>query len=194
MLALFLLLPLADKAELIQGTAGSRSDALSLQAGGVVLREGGPGAAFGTIQAGKAKRQLAYYLVVRHRYPGEGKTESNEDVTAEGLTGTARHTLTVNGNSLVVSYSIKLGEGTKKPKEEKLSLGGKAVDLTRGRVFLVDMTVSPPRVEQRKLDLPAEVGDLSARKAAGELERRVTASLIKQAREVKTFLSAKPTP
>jgi hypothetical protein len=191
MFAFLLLLPLADKAELIQGTAGSRSDALSLQAGGVVLREGGPGAAFGTIQAGKGKRQLAYYLVVRHRYPGEGKTESNEDVTAEGLTGTARHTLTVNGNSLVVTYSVKLDEATKNPKEEKLSLGGKEVGLAGGRVFLVDMTVNPPRVEQRKLVLPAEVGDLSAKRAAGELEKRVTANLIKQAREVKTFLGVK---
>lgn len=189
MFALLVLL-LAEKAEFVQGTAGSRSDSLALQAGGVVLRDGGPGAAFGTIQVGKGKRQLAYYLVIRHRHPGEGKTNSSEDVSVEGSSGSARQTLTVNGNSLVLSYAVTLAPGAKNAPEEKFTLGGKEVALSRGRVFLVDMVVSPPRVVQRKLDLPTEVGDLSASKAAGELEKRVTAALIKRDREVRAFLAA----
>ncbi len=185
MLALFLLL-LADKNELIQGTAGSKSDDLSLQAGAIVLREGEPGSAFATVQAGAGKRQLAYFLVLKHRWPGEGKTESNEDVTAEALTGTAKHALTIDGKALPLVYTITLDAKSKKPKAETFTVGGKAVDLSKGRVLLVDMTADPPKFEQRKLDLPGEVADLSTNKAAAALAKEALDALLKD-KKVKEF-------
>jgi hypothetical protein len=185
----FLLVLFADKAELIQGTAGSRSDDLSLQAGGLVLHEGKPGAAFGTVQGGTGKRQLAYFLVIKHRWPGEGKTESNEDVSVEALTGTAKHNLSIDGKALPLVYTVALDGKTKKPKAETLMIGGKMVDLAKGRVLLVDMTADPPKWEQRKLDLPAEVGDLSTNKAASALAKEALDMLLKDAK-VKGFVRA----
>jgi hypothetical protein len=182
-----LLLLLAAKPELIQGTAGSKSDDLSIQAGGVVLREGEPGAAFATVRAGKAKRRLAFFVVLKHRYPGEGRSASDEDVTVEGTKGTARHNLTVDGKTLALTYAVTL-DAAKKPKGETLTVAGKVADLAKGNVFLVDMTADPPRWEQRKLELPAEVGDLSTKAAAAALAKQAIAGLIKQDRKVKAFV------
>src|SRR5262249_16653079 len=41
-------------------------------------------------------------------------------------------------------------------RKEVLEIDGKEVDTGAGRLFLVDLTVSPPRVGQRKTDLPPD--------------------------------------
>ena len=55
-------------------------------------------------------------------------------------------------------------------------------------MILADLTASPPRWEQRKLDLPAEVPEATLKKEAEELVKKVLASLVKQDKKVKAFL------
>src|SRR5690348_167202 len=132
------LVALAEKAELIQGVSGSRSDKLEVQAGGLVLREGAAGAAFGTVQAGKGKRQLAYFLVLKHNLgKGSGPDSSNEETSVDEGEGRSKQTLVVDGKELEVVYKVSVSGGKKK---QSLEINRKAVDLGKGQVFLVDMT------------------------------------------------------
>jgi hypothetical protein len=180
----------AEKMQVIQGTSGSRSDALEIHSGGLVLREGSAGAAFGTVRAGTGKRQLSYFLVIKHHLGGEGKSDFNEETTVESVEGESKQSLTIDGKSVQVEYKVKVDSVSKQPSRETLTVNRKPVDVARGRVLLVDLTVSPPKWEQRKLSLPGEVALASSKKAAEELAKKVLASLAKQDRKVKAFVDA----
>jgi hypothetical protein len=57
----------------------------------------------------------------------------------------------------------------------------------KGRVFLLDLTGETPRWEQRKIDLPAEVG-ASNKKATEELAKKVLASVAAKDKKAKEFI------
>jgi hypothetical protein len=187
MLAALLLL-MADRAELVQGAAGSKSDLLGLHAGGLVLREGEPGAVFAAVHPLKGARQLAYFVAIKHRWPGEGKTESNEEVTVEEQEGSARHHLTLEGRAFPLVYTASVDREGRNLRKETLTAGGKAIDLAKGRVLIVDLTVDPPAVLQRKIELPSPTEDPTSKKAAADLARKALDLILKdkKAREILT--------
>lgn len=179
----------ADKPQVVNGTSGARSDCLDLQAGGLVVREGEVGSAFGTYQLPKGKRQLTYFVLVKHRLAAGNPLTWVDETTARDDGGSSKSTLTQEDRTLQLDYQLTL-ESTKKVGREALVVNGKPVDLSRGRVLLVDLTVSPPRVEQRKVDLPAEVASAATKRAAEELARQVIAALEKKDRKCKEFVEA----
>jgi hypothetical protein len=178
-----------DKTEMILGTTGSRSADLEVHAGGLVLREGSAGSAFGTVRAGKAKRQLSYFAVIKHRLNAGSKQNTKEEATAENEEGESKQSLSINGKSLQIDYKVKL-DAAGKVSRETLVVNGKSVDVAKGRVFLVDLTKAPPTWEQRKLNLPAEVASATTKKSAEELAKKVLGSLTKQDVKVKSFVES----
>jgi hypothetical protein len=144
------------------------------------------------VQAGKAKRQLSYFILFKHRPAAAMPLESAEEATVEGDTGSSKQVLTVDGRSLQIDYQAQLDAASKKVSRESLVVNKKSVDLTRGRLLLADLTVSPPRWEQRKVDLPAELGEATSRKGAEELVRKVLAGAARKDRRVKEYLEASP--
>src|SRR4051812_8491200 len=97
-----LLLVSSDKAELIQAPAGSKSDHLEVQSGGVVLRDGEAGAAFGTVKVGGGKRQFSYFLVVRHELGKAEKSDFGEEANADEKKGDTKQTLSLDGKKVEV--------------------------------------------------------------------------------------------
>jgi hypothetical protein len=176
----------AEKVEVIQGVSAARSDQIEIQAGGLVLREGSAGAAFGTIRVGKGKRHLSYFLVLKHNLGKAGSPVPGKEMMATNDDGKSKQTLMIDGKSLEVVYQVRVEGG--KTTRQTLTISNKAVEVSKGRVFLVDLTVNPPRWEQRKLDLNEEVPDVTSKKAADELVKKVLANLAKQDRKVKAFI------
>jgi hypothetical protein len=179
-----------EKSELIQGTSGSRNDALELHAGGLVVREGLPGSAFGTVRVGKGKRQLSYFAVLKHRLGTEGKSDAKETVMLEDAEGESKQTLTIDGKTLQVDYRVTLDRATKKLSRETLTINDKPVDIGKGRVFLVDLTTTPPTWKQLPATLPSEVAESTSKKAADTLAKKVLATLAKQDKKAKSFIDA----
>ncbi len=180
----------ADKLEWIQPASGSRNDALELYAGGVVARQGAAGSAFGTVRAGKGKRQFSYFVVFKHRLSAERDIKSEEEVMLDDAEGESKQTVRCDGKTLQMDCKIKLDPGTKKVSRETLTINGKSVDVAKGRVFLVDLTATPPTWEQRGLTLPVEVVEATSKKAAEGLVKKVLASLAKQDRTTRVFIDA----
>jgi hypothetical protein len=185
-----LLLMQADKAQVIQGTAGSRATNFEIHTGGLVVREGEAGAAFGTIQIGKAREQLSYFVLLKHSLSASNALEWSEETTAEDTIGSSKQTLALEGKSLQMDYEVRLAAKSARISRESMTINQKSVDLARGRLILVDMTANPPRWEQRKVDLPTEVTATTSKKAAEDLVRKVLASTTKQDRKVKEFVDA----
>jgi hypothetical protein len=179
-----------ERVEEIHGTSGSRTDALEVHSGGVVVREGEPGSAFGTVRIGTGKRQLSYFVVFKHRIDTADKTSFDAVTNARDLEGASQQTLSIDAREVKLEYKVKLDPGTKKLSSETLTITGKNIDLARGRVLLVDLTTSPPTWEQRALNLPAEINDTTSKKGAQALAKKVLASLAKQDRKAKAFIEA----
>jgi hypothetical protein len=177
------LLLFEDKAETIQAPTGSKSAQLEVQSGGLVLRDGEAGAAFGTVRVGKGKRQLSYFLVVKHELGKAEKTEFDEGAEADNKKGKTNQRIAVD-RVVEIVYEIRLGE---KEAGETLTINSKAQDLKKGRVFLLDLTGEAPRWEQRKIDLPAEV-EANNKKATEELAKKVLASVAAKDKKAKEFI------
>jgi hypothetical protein len=178
----------ADRVEVIQGVSGSRSDQVEVQTGGLVLREGSAGAAFGTVRLGKGKRHLSYFVIVKHNLGKAGDSDFSEEASVQEGDGKSKQTVTVDGRTLEVAYQVHVEAG--KAAKQTLTINRKAAEVGKGRVFLVDLTASPPRWEQRKLDLKEEVSDATSKKSAHELVKKVLARLVKQDRKVKEFVDS----
>ena len=185
MFALLLALVYAERAEVIHGTTAVRSGAIELHTGGIVVREGEAGVAFGSVRMARGKRIPAYVLILDHRLGGEGKSRFDDSASAEDDKAEAKQTITIDGHTLALVYRVALE--ARKPAVESLTLEGKVIDLSRGRVFLVDMKSSPPRWEQRKVELPAEVDAATSKKAASALAAKLLAHLRDKDRRVKEF-------
>ncbi len=184
---LLALLP-AEKFELVRGVSGSRSDYLEIRAGGLVLREGSAGSAFGTVRVGKGKRELTYFVVLKHDLGKAKVSNFEEEALADRVGGgKSKQTITADDRALEVGYQVRSRGGKK--VQEKLEINGKAVDVNKGRVFLVDLTVKPPRWQQYKLKLPGGVPAATGKKEAEELAKKVLAGLAKDPK-VKAFLEA----
>ena len=176
-----------EPAQVVQGASGARSESLEVHAGGLVAREGEVGATFGLVQAGKAKRQVSYFVLFKHRLNAATPLESSEETAVEGDAGTSKQSLTTDGKSLQIDYQVQLDSATKKVSRESLTVNAKAVELGRGRVLLVDLTASPVRWEQRKVDLPADAGEATSARASEELVRKALAEAAKKDRKIKDF-------
>ena len=179
-----------ETAQVVQGASGARSDSLEVHAGGLVAREGEAGSTFGLIQAGKARRQVSYFVVFKHRLSAGTPLESSEETAVEGDAGTSKQSLTSDGKALQIDYQVQLDAASKKVSRESLTVNSKAVDLSRGRLLLADLTTSPVRWEQRKVDLPADPGEATSPGAAEELVRKALAEAAKKDRKVKEFLES----
>lgn len=173
--------------EVIQATTGSRSDALEVRVGGLVVREGEAGAAFGNVQVGETGRRWTYFVVFKHALGCDGRLEWAEETATDAATGRGKQMVAIDGRVLHLDYRV---EAAAKGVQETLRLNDRPADLARGRVFLVDLTVHPPTWEQRKFALPAEVGRVTTRKEAIEIVQQVFASFRRKDRQIHAFLEA----
>ena len=178
------LLFVEDKAETIQAPSGSKSAQLEVQTGGLVLRDGEAGSAFGTVRLGKGKRQLSYFVVVKHELGKAEKSEFNEDSDLDNKKGKTKQLLSMDGKSVEIVYEVRLGD---KETSETLTINKKTYDPKKGRVFLLDLTGEKPQWEQRKVDLPAEV-EANNKKATEELAKKVLASIAEKDKKAKEFI------
>lgn len=184
----------ANPGTVIQGTAAARSEHLAIQTGGLVVRPREPGIAFGLIQIARLRPQLTYFLIFKHRIGTEITVESSEDAIAEGNSAWSRHSISTDGKGMLIEYHAQADPRTRKLTQQTLTLFKKPLDLTRGRVVLVDLTSTPPRWEQRKVDLPTELGEALTRPAADALARKVLATLVKEDRRIREFVEACRSP
>src|SRR5262249_29182189 len=159
-----ILLMSAEKVQVVQGTTGSRADGLEIHAGGLVAREGEAGAAVGTVEGGKRKKQLRYFIVFKHRLAADGAVEFSGEADAAENLAESKEEVSVDGKTLKIEYRLTLEAKGSPISKETLVLNGKSVDLARGRVLLVDLTAAAIRWEQRKVDLPAEIGATATKK------------------------------
>jgi hypothetical protein len=176
-----------DKASLLHGASGGNNGTLEVLAGGLALREGEVGGAFGTVQLGTGKRRFSYFAVIKHGLNGDTGTSTSEQARVGVGSGESTQVIGIGDRKVTIAYRVKL-DGRKTVSKETLTVNGKEVDAAKGRVLVVDLTAQPPTWGQMKVALPAQVPDVSEPKAAAALVKRTLAELAKQNKPLRAVI------
>jgi hypothetical protein len=135
--------------EIVITGGNSESDGLSATGMSLWLKKGEPGVAFGMArQPGKAP-EYGYVLLIkgdadRKNLPSFGVTS-----TSDGRVASGGGNVEINGHRAEIAYSLNLA------KVETMTINGKAFDLSKGRVFLIDLNEKEAKVQQVQVVLPS---------------------------------------
>jgi hypothetical protein len=138
--------------ELVMGCGGSESDGLYVSSMNLWLKRGEPGVAFGLARGPATPLRYGYVLLLQGDPRRRTLAGHNLTSSSDGRRATGGGYVEINGSRAEVAYRVEVGPELR----ESLAINGKAFDLSSGRVFLVDHSVSPPRVRQFRAELPKE--------------------------------------
>ncbi len=178
-----------EKVTLVRAATGADNKGLEVLTGGLALREGEVGGAFGTVRVGTGKRRFSYFAVIKHGLSAETGTSTSEHAKVGIGSGESTQVVGVGDRKLTITYRVKLN-ARKEVQRETLTVNGKEVDAAKGRVLVVDLTTQPPTWGQLKVALPAQVPDASEAKAATALVKRTLAELAKQNKPIRAIIES----
>ena len=162
---------------------------LWVSAGSHWIVEGQPGVVFGMLKAPNTARRFTYFVVFKHDFPASS-CSAPSSVSGGGRGFTSIQEIEVSGNKLQIVHKADFEPQETPDLKESFEVDGKPVDLSGGRVFLVDLTAEPPGVKQRDVDLPEELPDpTSSVKTVETLARQTLAAIREQDKDVDSFLA-----
>lgn len=148
------------------GGGGSSGDGtgFNISSSHSYLVVGEPGFTFGLIQKPKEEWKLYYLVLIKHNATAKSTYERDSLGNDLGATYTRNRmksfteTLSLDGNKLAFAYKAEIDKGKPAILGEELTFLDKKIDLTNGRVFLVDMTRAPVSFKQVNAKLPSSKG------------------------------------
>jgi hypothetical protein len=148
----------------------SASNDFAISGGNLAAHPGKPGMVFGTVKKPKSPAELTYVILFKLP-PTTNESSLNLDGSARGdFQGgmEVKSICKINGTQFEATDSIALNADRTAVEKEKLTIGGKEVDPTAGRLFVLDLTAAAPNYQQKKVALPDEVPTIET---TADLER-----------------------
>ena len=172
---------------------GSRSFSgnLGVSGGSLVVVAPKPGIYFGTVRKPGGPEQFTYLILFRYGRPkSQGSSRGIESRCTSDSRGTAetKDAIELDGKRIEAAYRIELNETLTAVANESLAIGEKSVDMTAGRVFLIDLTAETPTYQQKNVELPAIPSQLESTEDVERLAEAIRKSLESQDPEIKAFL------
>jgi len=168
--------------------ASIEPDGFWFQAGGL-LKKDMSGVIFGMAKKPGGDRELTYVVLFKHRANAKSKLVTPGDVSTEkGRVVTMTGGIEIDTKKIGLTLTIEIDRATKTMKSEGLVFAGKAIDLKKGRVFLVDLTIDEPKWQQVECKLPRKLAEPGVNVDVRELALRVSAELSKGSDAVREFL------
>jgi hypothetical protein len=140
--------------ELIIGGGSCKGDELWVSSPSLYMRRDTPGVAVGMVQAPGKDRSYAYVLIIKGDEQRRGLAEYDTRSELAGTSGESRGFVEIAGKRAAFSYKVKVDPAGKQSPQERLSINGKALDLGKGRVVVVDLSPAGVSWKQVALDLP----------------------------------------
>jgi hypothetical protein len=161
-------------------TRGSRTtdSRLTISDGNLFFVAGTPGVLFGTHKLTKGPETFSYLVIFKRSPTVTEKSSLSQNGGAEmsGNRGASSATIVVDGKTIAADYKIDMDESNK-VRVEHLKLGGDPYDLTKGRVFVIDLTAAKPAFAQKMFDALEPIEKLSGPQDVEEVARRALESL-----------------
>jgi hypothetical protein len=171
------------------GTSVS-TDILGVSGGHLVVERPKPGLYFGTVRTPGSPEQVTYLIVFRYGPGGWDNVSQriHSHSQASGNTGKTANAIALGGQRIEAEYRIELNETHTAVATETLTVGGERMDLSAGRVFLIDLTAETPVYRQKKVELPPITTNLDRAADLRAFAEAIRASLDAGDEEVKGFL------
>lgn len=171
------------------GTSVS-TDILGVSGGHLVVERPKPGLYFGTVRKPGTPEQITYLCVFRYGPGGWDNVSQriHSHSQASGNTGKTADAIGLGGQRIEAEYQIELNNAHTAVATETLTIGGERVDLSAGRVFLIDLTAETPVYRQKKVELPPITTKLDRAADLRRFAEAVRASLLEGDEEIKGFL------
>lgn len=180
-----------SRLEMVRGGGITESNGYWFQAGGLFLQKGSPGVLFGSAKAPDGDRELKYVVIFKHRATGGSSIESPSNISDQGMDRrqiTIADGVNIDGKGVRLTLEIEIDSTNNVVKREELTFDGKKIDLSRGRLFLVDLTGGTTTWEQVQVTLPGKPPDPTETKNALELSKRVLSEVPSNSTAVRDFL------
>ncbi len=178
-----------ESSSMVGGGAAGASNDLWVSAGSQWIVEGQPGVVFGMLKAPNTARRFTYFVVFKHDFPASS-CSAPSSVSGGGREFTSIQEIEVSGKKLQIVHKADFEPQETPDLKESFEVDGKPIDLSGGRVFLVDLTAEPPGIKQRDVDLPEELPDpTSSVKTVETLARQTLAAIREQDKDVDSFLA-----
>ena len=133
------------------------NDRVSLTGGNLVVLPPDPGIFFGTVRRPDEERQFTYVVYFEYEVSAELlddpiKVESHTD--SEGSTMATHNSLSIGEKRIEAVYRLEFDDTMTTIERESLTLNGDVVDVSLGRVFLMDLAEDDPDYQQIQSELP----------------------------------------
>lgn len=137
-------------------------------------------------------RELAYVVLFKHRANAKSEIVTLANASAKqsskALVATITDGIEIDDKKIELALTIDIDCTTKTVKSERLVFAGKAIDLKKGRIFLVDFTTDKPKWQQVEAKLPAKLPEPRDKTDVREVVTRVLAELPKGSIAIREFL------
>ena len=173
------------------------SDTLGISSKTLVAVPPKPGVLFSTVRKLGGQEEFAYLILFK--YGRRIRQHSTSIVRRGGSPAVCKldhfgkwaetpAEFKVNGKPIEASYRVELNETRTAVANESLTIGGKPVDITSGRVFLLDLTTNPQVYRQMNVELPAVPTKLESEEDAERAAEAIRKSLESRDSDIKAFL------
>jgi hypothetical protein len=170
------------------GTRTSTGD-FAATGGNLVAHWGKPGVMFGTVTTPKTPTRLSYVILFKPPPAiGGGGLGNNHKSQNLGKGGEVRNAYTINGKRVEAGVRFELNADGTAVEKETLTVDGKEVDPSAGRVFLLDLTAVPPASQQKNIALPGDVPLLDKEADVERYAEALLKSLQAKGPEIKDWL------
>ena len=145
-----------------RGVTHSLTNSLTVSHGHAYVVAGQPGFLYGGVQDDAGKWKLNYLILVKHHATAKSSVDHRDPeptVSSDSSDGVERRLnfkqrLRIDDVTLDYSYRSRIDLATNVLSNEQFTVQGKPMQVKRGRIFMIDMTVAPIHCQQVNVDLP----------------------------------------
>ena len=177
----------AFAAQLLIAEGVANSNGLEVNSGNVVVKTGRPGVAFACVTTPGQSKTFAYFLIFNHDFP---KALVTSQGTSDGSIAKTNHTISAFGHRCEAEYRVTLRPGQQAVASVETRVGGVRYDLTKGKVFLLEMKNAKPSVTQLNIELPTKLPRLDRTSDVEKFAERTLKRLREANEAVNAFCQA----
>lgn len=182
---------------LIMSGPSTYSNDFGISGGNLMAVTGKPGVCFGTVRRAKEQEMVAYVLLFRcdarllrdaRHHPESRNMGVEMHASSDGRLAECKWAITMLGRKISVHHKIEKEATPSKGIKETLLLNGNPVELTAGRVFLLDLAPDTPTYRQRNVPMPDSLTPLNSWQDVERIADSLWKQLEGKDEEVRTFL------
>jgi hypothetical protein len=174
--------------EMVIGGGSGEANGLWASGPSWVVRRNAPGVSVGLMQTPRKERRFAYVLIVKGDEKRKELAQQESNCEVNGSTAVSKGMIEIANKKATFEYTVKIDPAGKLPPVETFTLNGKAIDVAKGRVLLVDLSAERVSWQQQAIQLPSPALWHSETKFVEAQAKQLVEQFRRDSKEVREFL------